>query len=182
MLVKTEKGRLELRPGHRSLGQRERALLLVADGQHAESQMAELFGGDGRRLLDRLLDQGYLERRDKGRHGSDQRAVAHPTNPGAQQPAGASAAHGESFHGLRSLASARMFLFDLSERLFAPRDPALADRYREALRAARDPQAMLAVGRALITDVEALAGADRADGISQRLARLLPTDLLEQAA
>lgn len=168
MLVKTEKGRLELRPGHRSLGQRERALLLLADGPQTEAQMAELFSGDGRRLLDGLIARGYLERRSNGR--------------GSAQPPAAIPLHGEGFHGSRSLASARMFLFDLSERLFAPRDKALAARYRDALREARDPQAMLAVGRALIADVQALAGAERADGISERLAKLLPTELLEQAA
>lgn len=179
MLVKTEKGRLELRPGHRSLGQRERALLLLADGPQSEAQMAELFSGDGRRLLDGLIVRGYLERRSSGR-GSAQ-PPASETRQAATPPA-AIPLHGEGFHGSRSLASARMFLFDLSERLFAPRDKALAARYRDALREARDPQAMLAVGRALIADVEALAGAERADGISERLAKLLPTELLEQAA
>lgn len=179
MLVKTEKGRLELRPGHRSLGQRERALLLLADGSQTEAQMAELFSGDGRRLLEGLIARGYLERRSIGR-GSAQ-PPASETRLARTAPA-AIPLHGEGFRGSRSLASARMFLFDLSERLFAPRDKALAARYRDALREARDPQAMLAVGRALIADVEALAGAERADGISERLAKLLPTELLEQAA
>lgn len=183
MLVKTEKGRLELRPGHRSLGQRERALLLVADGQQTESQMAELFNGDGQRLLEQLLAQGYLARSSPPRSGSnDSRATAAPrTSAPVTRPAAATLSHGESFAGTRSLASARMFLFDLSERLFAPRDKVLAARYRDTLREARDPQAMLSVGRALIADVETLAGADRADGISERLAKLLPTEMLEQA-
>lgn len=75
-----------------------------------------------------------------------------------------------------------MFLFDLSERQFAPRDKALASHHREAPSEARDPQAMLAVGRALVADVEALAGSEHADGISERLAKLLPTHLLKAAA
>lgn len=195
MLIKTEKGRLELRPGHRSLGQRERALLLVADGQQSESQMAALFSGEGRRLIDGLLESGYLERKSPARSGNDARYA--PARPGAalaspQPPAQSAllmtpaaqtpATHGEAFSGTRSLATARMFLFDLSERLFAPRDHAMAKRYRDALREARDPQAMLAVGRRMIGDVETLAGAQRADAISERLAKLLPTELLEQAA
>lgn len=179
MWVKTEKGRLELRPGHRSLGQRERALLLLADGPQTEAQMAELFNGDGRRLLDELNARGYLERRSSARGSPPPPAgeARQSVTPVAPIPL-----HGEGFHGSRSLASARMFLFDLSERLFAPRDKALAARYRSALREARDPQTMLTVGRALIADVETLAGAERADGISERLAKLLPTELLEQTA
>lgn len=175
MLIKTEKGRLELRPGHRSLGQRERALLLVADGQQSESKMAELFQGDGRHLIDQLLSHGYLERRSSAAGPSP--AQEHAPQVQGQAPA----SHGEQFAGTRSLATARMFLFDLSERLFAPRDKALASHYRDALREARDPEAMLAVGRALIADVEALAGSERADGISERLAKLLPAGLLEAA-
>lgn len=189
MLRKTEKGRLELRPGHRSLGQRERALLLVADGQQTESQMASLFSGDGRRLLDQLLDQGYLERRLTGRSGNDAKYVppartphAGNKSPSAQLSPPASKGHGDSFTGAPSLASARMFLFDLSERLFAPRDKDMALRYREALREARSPQTMLQVGQLMIADVEVLAGAERAENIRERLMRLLPHDLVDNAA
>lgn len=176
MLIKTEKGRLELRPGHRNLGQRERALLLVADGQQSETQMGELFGGEGQRLIAQLIAQGFLARREPPRKAQPSPVRAEAPTPSPTAP------HGEQFAGTRSLATARMFLFDLSERLFAPRDKALALRYREALREARDPDAMLAVGRALIADVEALAGSERADGISERLAKLLPAHLLEPAS
>ncbi|MGS5087823.1 hypothetical protein ACVC7V_15180 [Hydrogenophaga sp. A37] len=165
MLIKTEKGRQELRVGHRSLGQRERAILLLADGQTTEASLATLFGGDGRALLDRLLSHGFIER--KGAHA-----------PAPVPRAAPAVAHGDPFAGTRSLATARMFLFDLSERLFAPRDKTLALHYREALREARDAGAMLTVGRAMIVDVERLAGSQRADGISERLAKLLPADLL----
>lgn len=198
MLIKTEKGRHELRPGNRSLGQRERAILLVADGQQSEAQMAALFNGEGQQLLQSLLAQGYLERREVRRAPAEPvpaRTVPMPvpSSPvvAAKAPVAAPAVstapapqpvHGEQFSGARSLASARMFLFDMSERLFAPRDKAMANRYREALREARDPSAMLAVSRAMIADVEAIAGAERADSISERLAKLLPPELLEQRA
>jgi len=175
MLIKTEKGRNELRPGNRTLGQRERTILLVADGQQSESKMAELLQGDGRRLIEQLLAQGYLERRHPVGSAKPSRRDDHMVAPPA------TAAHGDLFNGARSLATARMFLFDISERLFAPRDKDLANRYRLALREARDQQSMLAVGRSLIADVEALAGSERADGISERLAKLLPDDLTYMA-
>jgi hypothetical protein len=170
MLTKTDKARDELQPGRRTLSQRERAMLLLADGQQTESRMASLFGGDGKQLIDRLLLDGFLQRGDR------ESAMRAPS------PAVLSAVHGDLFKGTRSLATARMFLFDLSERLFAPRDKALALRYRQALRDAPDARAMLTVGREMIDQVSQLAGSERADGISERLARLLPLDLLGEAA
>lgn len=182
MLIKTEKGRHELRPGNRSLGQRERAVLLLVDGNQPETAIAELFGGEGRKLIDQLLQQDFLQRVVP--KASATATVAQPATQAAPPQTADTVVvttpiHGDPFVGNQSLAAARMFLFDLSERLFAPRDKALAQHYREALREARDGSAMLAVGRALIADVETLAGPARADGISQRLARLLPQDLVE---
>ena len=171
MLIKTEKGREELRPGHRSLGQRERAILLLVDGKQAEAAVAELFLGDGRSLIDQLLRSGHLTR-------AEEKNPNRPTVDTPPKPPAVVAAHGDPFVGTRSLATARMFLFDLSERLFAPRDKLLAQRYRDGLREARDAAAMLAVGRAMIAEVERFAGSERADGISERLAKLLPSDVM----
>lgn len=176
MLIKTEKGRLELRPGHRSLGQRERAILLLVDGSQTEVVLADLFLGEGRTLIDQLLRSGHLSRvGDK----TPNRPVAADAPP---KPVTTAAAHGDPFVGTRSLATARMFLFDLSERLFAPRDKLLAQRFRDELREARDAAAMLAVGRAMIAKVEQFAGSERADGISERLAKLLPSDVMLEPA
>ena len=47
MLNKTDKGWAELQPGQRTLGQRERAVLLVADGRKATASLQALFGGLG---------------------------------------------------------------------------------------------------------------------------------------
>lgn len=191
MLIKTEKGRQELRPGHRSMGQRERAVLLLVDGQQPEEVIAHLFCGDGRALIDRLLRDGYLNRDEPGPRARGAPPVAAPlvpaTRPGwparqAEKSPGPAPSHGDPFAGTRSLASARMFLFDLSERLFAPRDKALAQNYRDALREARDGAAMLAVSRTMIAEVQRFAGGERADGIRERLAKLLPADLQRDPA
>jgi hypothetical protein len=189
MLCKTEKGHDELRPGVRNLSQRERAILLLVEVPRNELSIARLFGGEGEALIDRLLHQGYLTRdlapvltRSAAPVTPRPTAPAQTARVEAAPPVSAPATsgiHGDPFTGTRSLATARMFLFDLSERLFAPSDKALAARYREALRGARDAVAMLAVGREMIVDVEVLAGSERADGISERLAKLLPVELLE---
>jgi hypothetical protein len=165
MLNKTDKGRAELLPGQRQLAQRERALLLMADGRKPDAELFALFEGQGCDLVAGLLARGYLV---------DERPAPAPP-PAPTRPPAVSA---DAFSGPRSMASARMFLFDLSERMFAPRDKALAQHYRDALREARDLQGMLAVSRAMIADVERMAGSERADGISERLARLLPESAL----
>lgn len=165
MLNKTQKGRAELQPGQRQLAQRERALLLLADGRKPDAELFALFEGQGPTLAADLIARGYLVKE----------APPPPPKP-AHTPPTVSA---DAFSGPRSLASARMFLFDLSERMFAPRDKAMAQRYRDALREARDVGDMLAVSRAMMADVERLAGSERADGIRERLARLLPESALE---
>lgn len=163
MLIKTDKGRHELQPGQRTLGQRERAILLVADGRKSTASLHALFQGEGRTLVEALLAAGYL--------------VEDRPAPPPAAPRGAA----DTFSGPRSLASARMFLFDLAERMFAPRDRALADRLREALREARDADSMLAVGRAMLAEIERSAGAERAEAISKRLARVLPEAMTTRA-
>jgi hypothetical protein len=51
-----------------------------------------------------------------------------------------------------------------------------AERFRQALREAKDRDSMLAVSREMLAEVEALAGTERADLISQRIAMLLPPE------
>lgn len=168
MLNKTDKGRAELQPGQRTLGQRERAVLLVADGRKATASLQSLFGGQGADIVRELLARGYIV---------DETPAAPAAKP-APEPA-ASRGSVDAFSGPRSLASARMFLFDLSERMFAPRDQALALHFREALREARDAPAMLTVSREMLVTIERMAGAERADAISERLAKLLPESALQ---
>lgn len=173
MLNKTDKGRAELLPGQRQLAQRERALLLMADGRKPTAELFGLFEGQGRELVAGLLARGYLVDASPAPAPAPTPTPASP--PQTRQTPAVSA---DAFSGPRSMASARMFLFDLSERMFAPRDKVLAQHYRDALREARDLQGMLAVSRAMIADVERMAGSERADGISERLAKLLPESAL----
>lgn len=167
MINKTEKGRAELHPGQRTLGQRERAILLVTDGRKSTASLHALFNGDGKAIVEALLRGGYL-------------AEEAPEAPARPRPAPLQVS-ADTFSGPRSLASARMFLFDLSDRMFAARDRALADRFRHALREARDAGAMLAVGRDMLAEVERVAGPGRAESIAVRLAKILPESTIEPA-
>ena len=59
LLQKTEKARLELLPGVRTLCLRERSLLLLADGKPL-SDLQAMYNGIGAQIVENLMRQGYL--------------------------------------------------------------------------------------------------------------------------
>lgn len=196
LLQKTDKARTELRPGVRTLGLRERSMLLLADGNKSLTDFRPMFDGEGEQMALALLQQGYLEPVRIASTSAPQAqapsapmrftvsataqaVVARPAavpQAAAAAPAVAPAASSDSFEGKRSLATTRMFLFDICERMFARRAPALAESFREALRNAKDRESMLAASRDMIAEIERVAGAERADSISERIAMLLPSE------
>lgn len=203
-LQRTEKARQELSPGVRTLSLRERSLLLLADGKSLPELQA-MYNGTGAQLVEHLLREGYLVDSSAPVAASAAPATpappraspapAVPAPPAAPAPAAAAPAPApapsaapepakpaEPTDSVRSLAGARMYLFDMCERMFARRDPALATTYRDALREARDEQAMLDVAEAMLADVAKMAGDDRADSIRERLDQLLPSQRLAAAA
>lgn len=167
-LIKTDKARHELQPGRRTLGQRERALLLMADGQRSVTDFGQLFSNrdEAGRVALHLVQEGYLADSQPRPQANGRLAEAF-----AEDAAPTAA---DTFEGKRSLATTRMFLFDLCERMFVRRDPVLADRFRDALREARDRGSMLATAGAMLDEIEKVAGAERADSIRERIDRLLP--------
>lgn len=177
-LHKTDRARAELRPGVRTLGQRERTLLLMADGSKSAQDFRPLFDGDGEAIALRLLREGFLEAHP-GKTATAPTPAPAPTpaqlqnfpSPETTQAIQVSA---DQFEGKRSLATTRMFLFDICERMFARRNPAMAERFREALRNAKDRETMLTASREMIEEIEKIAGHERADSISERIAMLLP--------
>ncbi len=207
-LHKTERARAELRPGTRTLSQRERTLLLLADGSKSVLDFRPLFNGEGEQIALRLLREGFLESQPHPvsplsaatSHGGTLLKIApdrnfqqtHLRTPAQQaqqrqdfpspETTQAIRVCADPFEGKRSLATTRMFLFDICERMFARRNPEMADLFREALRNAKDRAAMLAVSRDMIEEIEAVAGHERADSISERLAMLLPVSASESTA
>jgi hypothetical protein len=164
-LIKTDKARQELQQGgRRALGQRERALLLMADGQRSVTDFGQLFGSrdEAGRVALHLVQEGYLHR-------------SQPAAPAASPEPPIAA---DVFDGKRSLATTRMFLFDLCERMFVRRDPILAGQFRELLREARDRDSMLTVAAEMLGEIEKIAGAERAASIRERIAKLLPPELV----
>ena len=175
--TKTDKARDELQSGQRTLSQRERALLLMADGRRSLTDFSPLFAnrGEAEQALQALMSRGYLQ------YPQATLATA-PTAPAAAldraaepaQAAATAATAADHFDGKRSLATTRMFLFDICERMFVRRDPRFAMQMRDALREARDRDAMLTIAALMLTEVEKAAGAERAESLRERIERLLP--------
>ena len=184
LLQKTDKARLELSPGVRTLSLRERSLLLLADGKTLSALQA-MYSGTGAQMVDKLMRQGYLTgpAASPGTSRPDQASSAfEPADAPASANPSAHANPPAPVEALRSLPGSRMYLFDICERIFARRDPALAQHFREALRAARDHESMLHVGAALLAEVARMAGPERADTIRERLAQLLPRERMTATA
>lgn len=181
-LQKTEKARSELRPGVRTLGQRERTLLLLADGKKPIGDFRPMFEGLGEEIARKLIEQGYLEQSGAASVPAvpPAKAAVHaptaPVPPAPQPPAAPPAVAADKFDGKRSLATTRMYLFDLCERMFTRRDPIMATILRDGLREAKDRDAMLEVAGRMIGEIERVAGRERADSIREKIAMLLPQD------
>jgi hypothetical protein len=203
-LLKSEKARQELASRQRVLSVRERSALFLADGIRSRNELVQLLQGDID-LLQRLMDSGYLVASETlGAKAASMTDFAvsltapaadfsSVTTPAALETSVAAppaftgmdtmtrnvaalTQSADSFEGKRSLATTRMFLFDIVERMFVRKMPELANNLRDQLREARDRESMLLVSREIILNVEEIAGPDRADGLSERLAMMLPPE------
>ncbi len=178
LLQRTDKARDELQPGIRTLGLRERSLLLLADGTKSLFDLNAVMGGQAEPIVLDLVRRGYLESAARAAEPRPTPVpVSAPVSAPVLTPAAQPATSADNFDGKRSLATTRMFLFDICERMFARRDPLMAEAFREALRAAKDRESMLAAGRDMLAEIEKAAGSERADSISQRIAMLLPPEM-----
>jgi hypothetical protein len=204
-LLKSEKAKLELFSKQRSLSVRERSALFLADGLRTRDELVWLLQGDVG-MVQKLIADGYLipaeslskkaaakltdfaaskpaplpmgDPRSWALSAPSPLSGAGPSSFAGLNPVAtaAPASSSDTFEGKRSLATTRMFLFDIVERMFVRKMPELANSLRDQLRAAKDRESMLVIAREIITNVEEIAGPDRADGLSERLAMMLPSE------
>ena len=169
--TKTDKARDELQGGQRTLSQRERALLLMADGRRSLTDFSALFPDrrEAELAIQALVQRGYLQNPQAAGAPAPAQPAPIPADEPIRLPTSA-----DTFDGKRSLATTRMFLFDICERMFVRRDPKFALQMRDALREARDREAMLTIAALMLTEIEKTAGVERAESLRERIDRLLP--------
>lgn len=205
-LLRSEKARLELASKQRTLSVRERSVLFLADGIRTREELVWLLQGDVDMLQRLMVAGYLLPAKSAGEvlqpqlsgfsvaPGASEKSstgwslpdikTAPPAAPADTPSSTASldtsgkvpTSSSDTFEGKRSLATTRMFLFDIVERMFVRKKPELAVLLRDQLRGAKDRESMLAIAREIINHVEELAGPERADGLSERLAMLLPSE------
>ena len=203
-LLKSDKAKHELASKQRTLSVRERSALFLADGTRTRDELVWLLQGDIG-MLQKLMTDGYLIPAESlgnkavrttdfavsqtapvpsfsalsqlepltansGLKGLDAQSIV------VTKPTSSPTSSSDSFEGKRSLATTRMFLFDIVERMFVRKMPELANHYRDQLRGAKDRASMLTIASDIIIYVEEIAGPDRADGLSERLAMMLPPE------
>ena len=128
-LLKSEKARQELSSKQRVLSMRERSALFLADGIRTRDELVHLLQGDIG-MLEKLMAGGYLvaaERMGAKAARMTDFAVS-LTAPSLPPPTASSS---DTFEGKRSLATTRMFLFDIVERMFVRKMPELANHLRD---------------------------------------------------
>lgn len=174
-LHRTDKAKTELAARERLLSVRERGALFLADGTKTRQEMMLLLQ-DTTGVLDKLVGEGYLAVQASSRlepKVTPPATVADAAVIGQAAPV-IEGSSSDSFDGKRSLATTRMFLFDICERMFVRKLPELAAQYRDQLREARDRESMLKIADRMLIAVAEIAGQERADGLSERIAMLLP--------
>ena len=176
--TKTDKARDELQGGQRTLSQRERALLLMADGRRSLTDFSPLFTNrtEAEQAIQTLVLKGYLQDPQAIAIAAAAAQAAETTPPAPVPTANPIqlTTSADNFDGKRSLATTRMFLFDICERMFVRRDPKFALQMRDALREARDREAMLTIAALMLSEIEKTAGVERAESLRERIERLLP--------
>jgi hypothetical protein len=181
-LLKSEKAKLELIAKIRTLDFRERVALLLADGVKTRKDIQNQLLDDGS-MLDKLLSEGYLITSQLMGPDAAPNHISPATAKIAEIQTSPDVASVEptrtqvdNFEGKRSLATTRMFLFDICERMFIRKAPSLATQFRDQLREAKDRESMMVIAREIILNIEKIAGTERADGLSERISRLLPPE------
>jgi hypothetical protein len=187
VLRKTSAGRREQQQRSQALSARQRHVLILCDGQRAIGELCALMGQEAQQLAQALLGAGFVERVGLVK-APELAPVEVPPQLTSKTPAQGSAVSEPSPSSVaasqlaqavappprRSIALSRMYMFDMLERLLgAQSGPA-----RAHLRAADQPEAVLAALQECLALIAEIAGPVQADKVRRQLCDMLPEDYL----
>jgi hypothetical protein len=166
VLRKTALGRSEQQQRSSALTARQRHVLILCDGRRPLGELCSLMGEEALALAQALMASGHVEKA-----AAVAAAVVVPSAVPAAQLVQAVAPPPK-----RSIALARMYMFDMVERLLgAQSGPA-----RTYLRAADHPEALLQALHDCLRLIAEVAGSVQADKVRAQLCTMLPEDWVAQ--
>jgi hypothetical protein len=189
VLRKTSVGRREQQQRSRALSARQRHVLILCDGQRAIGELCALMGQEALQLAQELLAADFVERMGLA-NPPELAPVEVPLTLTSKTPAQGSSAPEMSPSSVsasqlaqavapppprRSIALSRMYMFDMMERLLGGQS-GLA---RAHLRAADQPEAVLAALQECLALIAEIAGSVQADKVRRQLCDMLPDDYLQ---
>lgn len=189
VLRKTSAGRREQQQRSQALSARQRHVLILCDGQRAIGELCALMGQEVQQFARELLAAGYVERVGLANAPELVEAPLKRTSnasvqaSSASEPSPSSVAASQLAQAVappprRSIALSRMYMFDMLERLLgAQSGPA-----RAHLRAADQPEAVLAALQECLALITEIAGSVQADKVRQQLCDMLPEDYRQSFA
>ncbi|GAC1544697.1 MAG: hypothetical protein NVS2B4_22620 [Ramlibacter sp.] len=167
LIRRTDRGYAELRSRERVLGIRERGALFLLDAPKQLDEVAAALGPRALDLMQSLLASGHVA-------VVQSNATVQPAAEPAPSEVPKETLEASAPDARRSSAEARVFLFGLCERMFVRRSAADAERFRCALREARDAVSMTGVADEMFERLEQLTDADQAAMVREQFAALLP--------
>ena len=182
--IKTDKAQDELKHRGRGLAPAERQILILCNGTRPLAEIAALMGPQAAAQVQRLTEQGFLRVRTQAAAGPalrPERAAREVVSTsgrgesGAAQAPAAAPAGGVSAPAQtprRSLVMARMYLFDMMERIIGQQ----SDVVRQHLRAAATQEQLAGAIVDCLQLLVELAEPSVALRVAKQLTEMLPLD------
>jgi hypothetical protein len=184
-LQKTQAGRDELKPGNRTLNQKERSALLMADGTRTIADLRRMFETEADPVITRLLTNGFLEgiapspnvNMEPKLTSDFGKLAGTESRPGGVSGLGALVRNilpSKPPSPELAFIASRQFLLDTCERDLHPHDPDTASNLVDYVKSCEELGMLEIIALQVFEEIEKYAGQSYAETIAWELAELLP--------
>lgn len=183
VLTKTVDGFDELERRSRGLHVRARRILILCDGNRRLGEIVSVLGASAVAVAFELMEQGFLAVSASAELHSPalSSAGAKEKEPESAGPSGMfrksrdEGNKASSRNRRRSIAMARMYMFDMVHRLLGDQE----EPARAYLRDARSPEALVDAFYECLLLIEEISGAEMAGKVASQLLEMVPEELME---
>ncbi|WP_142808902.1 hypothetical protein [Tepidiphilus olei] len=180
VLTKTAEGLEEIERRSRGVPARLRRILILCDGRRPLGDIASILGPNAYSSALELIDQGLLAVSVASARYPPPASRDAVTSEAGDEPAdvrGGNEHHGNatpSRNRRRSVAMARMYMFDMVHRLLGDQEEVA----RAYLREARSPESLLDAFHECLFLIEEISGKEMAAKVATRLLEMVPEEMI----